>query len=807
MMIRRYSQLLGGTVALSCALPLLIWAYSIMHVGAAGPSIEASRDRLGVVLQFFETTLRGGDYGLSNRLIGLLVLTTMGGAAAFLLPRWASLPLERLAREQRAFLDLLPGAWVGAGIVSSAALSLLLELTLIRWQGAVFEVFAFYKNFGLLACFAGLGLGYALSHSECIPLVASIPALAWQVFLLTITRSGPAGWDAGLLRSTPVLEQLNMGSSVASHAYPYVSLLLLLAVTFMLTALAFLPIGQACGALMNRTARLSAYGLNLGGSLAGVALSLALSFAWTPPAVWFAACLLLLLPFLAFDERPLLGAAIGGTLILAILSWPLEFPWSRIHSPYQLLEVGPDDKGHLTLRAAGHYYQRILDLSDGRSVEPDGEGLGIARRYYELPYRIAGEARDIAVVGAGTGNDVAAAIRMGARSIDAVEIDPAILALGRAYHHERPYQDQKVRAIINDARSYLRRTDRTYDMIVYGLLDSHTMLSHGTNVRLDSFVYTVEGFREARERLRAGGLLSLSFSVLSPEIGRKVYLMLQSAFDGQPPVCVSAGYDGSVIFLQRKGEVLTAPAGVIESSGFSDVSSRYADTLVNADVSTDDWPFFYMPRRSYPVSYIGVVALMVLLSLGMTTIVARVRPHRSQLEFFLLGAGFMLVETKNITELGLTFGNTWQVIGIVIAGILTMGFVANSMVGRLALIRSAGPYLLLLASLTLGLGVALRGGFASSSLGRLEALLVLSSPLFFSGLVFSTALRRCDSISDAMAANLVGAMVGGLLEYNSMYFGFAFMYWIALGVYAVAMLASLLRLRSQAGEGAVVREL
>ena len=37
-----------------------------------------------------------------------------------------------------------------------------------------------------------------------------------------------------------------------------------------------------------------------------------------------------------------------------------------------------------------------------------------------------------------------------------------------------------------------------------------------------------------------------------------------------------------------------------------------------------------------------------------------------------------------------------------------------------------------------------------------------------------------------MAANLLGAMAGGLLEYNSMYFGFRFLYLLAMALYAIA---------------------
>jgi hypothetical protein len=153
----------------------------------------------------------------------------------------------------------------------------------------------------------------------------------------------------------------------------------------------------------------------------------------------------------------------------------------------------------------------------------------------------------------------------------------------------------------------------------------------------------------------------------------------------------------------------------------------------------------------------------------------------------------MLVETKGITELGLTFGNTWQVIGVVIAGILFMAFLANCVVQWLHLRRLVLPYVLLLASLLVGLLLMKGGGFAPTPLGRLLAVTVLTGPLFFSGMVFSTLLQSSDDVAGAMAANLLGAMCGGLLEYNSMYFGFLFLYWVALAVYGAAFLASLLR--------------
>ena len=88
------------------------------------------------------------------------------------------------------FLRSFPDRYVSLAIFGSAALSLFLELAMIRWQGTVFPFFAFYKNFSLLSCFAGLGLGYWMADRERIPLNFTIPLLAWQFALMLGMRYG-----------------------------------------------------------------------------------------------------------------------------------------------------------------------------------------------------------------------------------------------------------------------------------------------------------------------------------------------------------------------------------------------------------------------------------------------------------------------------------------------------------------------------------------------------------------------------------------------------------------------------------------
>jgi len=700
---------------------------------------------------------------------------------------------DSAASDQAVFLmNQLPERWVGLAILASAALSLFLELAIIRWQATVFPFFSFYKNLSLLSCFVGLGLGYALGRRDRVPLFLTAPLLCWQFLFMTSMRYGLSSAQFQSLYILPFREQLNMGLRRPPQFYYGLQTYYVLAVVFLLTALAFIPIGQLCSCLMDRRSKLTGYGFNLLGSLAGVLLMFVVSAFWTPPTIWFLIAFALLMCFHVRKRSLFAVGAATAVLALVILEWPVSPELQRIYSPYQLLEVGHNDHGWMEIRAAGHYYQRVYDFLNGSDHLPPHSVIREARDYYDLPYQVAKQPQDVAVVGAGTGNDVAAALRGGSGHVDAIEIDPAILMLGREAHPEHPYTDPRVHAVVNDARSFLRTTDQRYDLIVFGLLDSHTLLSQASSVRLDSFVYTVQAMREARARLKPHGIISLAFSVLNDQLGRKIFLMLQDAFDGSAPLCIQVGYDGGVVFLESADNNISLPPDFLTQTGFSNKTAIYANPALHADLSTDDWPFFYMPERIYPFSYLVMVGLVLVLALILFRSFLPGRPRPGNVPFFLLGAGFMLVETKGITELGLTFGNSWQVIGVVIAGIMVMAYLANSVVQRFDLTRPVLSYGLLLASLAAGWLIARSGGLHSSWAGRIGTIVLLTSPLFFSGIVFSTLLKTRGEISGAMSANLFGAMCGGLLEYNSMYFGFQFLYLMAAGLYILALAWELL---------------
>src|SRR5262249_11052123 len=215
---------------------------------------------------------------------------------------------------------------------------------------------------------------------------------------------------------------------------------------------------------------------------------------------------------------------------------------STVHwSPYQKLTVTPIRDGAETISyqvaTNDSWYQQIVNLSPAFvASHPQLFPHGAAQwSTYNLPYHFYPAPPTVLVLGSGTGNDVAAALRNGAGQVTAVEIDPLIVQLGRDLHFEKPYGAPRVRVIVNDARSYIQNTGDRFDFIVFSLLDSHTTNSYYSNIRTDNYVYTVEALRAARSLLNPDGLMIVKFKVLTPWIAGRLHGLLQTVF-GAPPM-------------------------------------------------------------------------------------------------------------------------------------------------------------------------------------------------------------------------------------------------------------------------------
>ena len=154
-----------------------------------------------------------------------------------------------------------------------------------------------------------------------------------------------------------------------------------------------------------------------------------------------------------------------------------------------------------------------------------------------------------------------------------------------------------------------------------------------------------------------------------------------------------------------------------------------------------------------------------------------------------MGASFLLIETKGVTTLSLLFGATWMVNSMVIGSILMVILLSNWFTAQ-GLTGSFG-------SLYLGLFAALILNFffpfdALNAFGWGERLVtagaIITLPLFLAALIFAKAFDSVQSPSAALASNLFGSLVGGLLEYADMRTGLRSLNIIALCLYFISFI-------------------
>lgn len=664
-------------------------------------------------------------------------------------------------------------------IATSAALGLYLELMIIRLHSSFFQIFAFFKNISLLSCLLGLGVGYLLGKRKIYSLKWVLPLLTIQICLMYFIKNTPIG----PFFQNPVTEQWAMGQSYASGILQFLIIYFFLIIIFIFNAMAFVPLGHLVSNLMTLQEKLLSYSWNLIGSLTGIVLFALMSLFWTPPTLWFFVGFLGVL-FLQKKDLSNLALSSGSLLIILFLFLlPKDINKEDFYSPYQIISVEHNNStaAGVSIKASNLWFQ------SPHNFESDDTWTN-----YAMPFKVSKKTpKKILVVGSGTGNDIAYALKKDVESIDAVEIDPVIIELGKKYHPQNPYASKKVKVIQNDARNFIRHTKEKYDLVIYGLLDSHTSLSGKGGIRLDSYVYTVDAFKEAKKVLNENGYISLSFSVSIQSLGIKIHNMLEEAFDGQKPqVFVNTKNkkffkEGLYTFIisKNKNRIFDYSQSNLSTVNF------FNNTEILTDNSTDNWPFFYMPKKIWPKSYLIIILIIFACSYLFIRQTAKINKSNFSLTCFFLGAGFMLIETKGITELALVYGSNWFVVSIVISFILIMAYFANLMVIRKVKIKIEVIYFFILSSLLFGYyftHLDLAG--LPSVLLKFLVPLILTIPIFFSGLAFSKQLSIEKSVGIALSSNILGAIFGGLLEYNSMYFGFRSLYLLGFAMYLLAFI-------------------
>jgi spermidine synthase len=694
------------------------------------------------------------------------------------------------------------------GIFSISILSLFLELLMIRWIGTEIRIFAYLQNTVLVACFLGLGLGMFTS-SKPIVIKQSLIPLTFLLLLMAIpiTRSA-LGSTSDMLS---VLGDLVIWFNAVTTDFKTTLLFLItgLALSYFTLALIvdiFVPIGRILGRLMNTHANpIWAYSVNIFGSILGTWLFLFLSFAYQPPFTWFLVTGILTAIFILWtnNDKEINLALVAIIIFLAWFASQTPGAISSAWSPYQKLvlrENGGNDIGDYIIDVNNVAYQGMINLNvDNVSANPSTyppELAGLSQ--YDIPYLLYPNPTSALLVGAGSGNDAAGALRNHVKDITAVEIDPAIIAYGKKFHPERPYASPNVQIINDDARSFFATTNEKYDVISFGLLDSHTTTAM-TNARLDHYVYTKESITQAKSRLADGGIMVLTFEARKPYIADRIELVLEEVFHQPPLVFIIPGSSygwGGMMFVT--GDMETVQKQLDQNQRLSNYIKLQQETYPihlprTTKVVIDDWPYIYLESAKIPTLYYLLIGLMAFVFMRSSrkwqakiniTFVNRTFWH-----FFFLGSAFLLLEVQNISKASVVLGNTWQVNAVIISSILGMALLANWIAYKFPGLPLSTVYFLLVGT-ALGLYFIdlARFGFLPYATKAVIVSSLISLPMLFSGIVFVRSFAVAPDKSNALGANLLGALVGALLQSITFIVGIKALLLIVAGFYLLSLI-------------------
>jgi spermidine synthase len=711
-------------------------------------------------------------------------------------------------------------------------LILFLELSCIRWFGSTVIFLTFFTNLILMACFLGMTVGCLAAPRKfdlvnaVIPLLLLAVGLSLGVLWIYLTQE-KVMIDFG---SQEAPEQIFFGTeSRQKDPTSFIVPIEVVAGTFfVLIAVTFVGLGQALGRRFNAVPnRVFAYTMDVLGSLCGIAAFSAASYARLPPIVWFSASGVLCLGFVT-RRRWLQAGTLAVLLGLLAGADYLMNPASRtVWSTYYKVQ---HQRNNSDIYVNNILHQYMVETSNFASP-------------YALPHLLNRDSggkpfQNVLIIGAGSGNDVSAALQGGASHVDAVEIDPRILEIGREAHPERPYDDPRVTPHLDDGRSFLHKGNEQYDLIIFALVDSLVLHSGYSSLRLESFLFTEQSFRDIKARLKPGGVFAMYNLYRQGWVVGRLDLMAEKVF-GSKPVVISMPYKEQIapgdpqgihttfllvgnteatavdairskfnrnrFFWLNRGDRSNdgingfgpAPPLSQGSRQWQQIGMAQVDTRGISQIPTDDWPFLYLREPRIPALNLRGIILVAVLSLVILFAFAPIRKFRPDGTMFFLGAGFMLLETKGVVHMALLFGSTWLVNSIVFFAILVMILASNLYVMGFRPKKLIPYYGLLLLALGVNALVPMDTFLAlSGTLRIVVSCLVVFLPIFFAGVIFAITFRDREHPDMAFGSNIGGVILGGLSENLSLVLGFDHLLFISIGFYVLSALLIAKRART-----------
>lgn len=645
-------------------------------------------------------------------------------------------------------------------LLLSSFLMLFVELTLIRWIGSqIFQLF-FFSNLILLASFLGMGLGFLRPQSR-------INLFVLSPFLLVIIITG--AYYCGFqyqIKVNPITDNLDYSGMIfKNHLFP---VWVTLPVVFISVTILMMTIANEVARQFQKFPPLQAYRLDILGSILGILAFALLSFSHTAPLSWgIVICLTFI--FLLPKEKTLLFILQTGFLILILTTFALDaFTPHHFWSSYYKVDVEEYSKKRYAVNVNGLTQQIIESVEQRKQVKP----------FYLLPYehrQTSGDLKKVLIIGAGTGGDVAIALAEGAQQVDAVEIDPRLYRLGQKLNPDHPYANPRVRVYINDGRAFLQQSQTQYDLIIFALTDALAMIPGQSSLRLENYLYTLESIEQVKKHLTPTGMFAIYNYYGVRWIVDRLATTMNQVFH-QPP-CLDTfspqDYWATVLTIGNPQAPLQC-----KTRWQSQEDTRIKPT-------TDDHPFLYLQGPSIPPMYFLTLIFICLIAVFTTRrFVGSFQAIKHHLDFFLMGAAFLLLEAKSVVHFALLFGTTWFVNCLVFIGILSTVYISIEIAYRFSIKRVSIFYFLLIVSLLLAWKIPNSFLLSLPAIARFICASILTfSPILLANLIFSQRFSQQIRSTEAFGVNLLGAVLGGVLEYLSLVVGYQSLILLIAGLY------------------------
>lgn len=373
--------------------------------------------------------------------------------------------------------------------------------------------------------------------------------------------------------------------------------------------------------------------------------------------------------------------------------------------------------------------------------------------YRALPFRLVPNAETL-IIGPGGGPDVVAALASGSRHVTAVEMNPLMLKFVRHYGPRAAnlYDRPDVEAILSEGRNFISRTDKKFDIILMGFVDSWASVASGGLSLSENYLYTAEAFRAYYDHLTEDGILvilrwdsdvprlvSNSVANLGAEAAAKrIVTLMEKHTSGDNPAQMlfmlrkrpfTAAETAEIKEKWEQAEPLIMPGGPAPLliadvlSGKTSLAEYEAKSPRLVGPVKDDSPFYFAIERPFGMPraiadslwkwlLLPSIVLLLIFALFGRPRGASAGPYAGSVIYFAaLGFGFIAVELALLQNLILLVGHPIFTLSVLLFTLLAMGGIGSAINQRVPMWLAC-------------IAVAVIGGIEALALPRLVPLLL-----------------------------------------------------------------------------------